>query len=184
MNLKPLAFNPNCKEGFTIIEVLIVITITVMLSAVMLAYSHSSKGLIALFREQAKITSVISQAKSFALQTYIESGSVCGYGVHIDQEKNSFIFFRDTAADCSTSDNVYTPDANPTEEMQTVLISDGVRIQSSDASDILFIPPDPRVVITQGQGQAQEEMNIILETTDGSAQAKINLNSSGQITAR
>ena len=172
------------KRGFTIIEILVVFGIMVMLSGVLILYSNSSKNLIALFREQAKVISIISKAKSFALQTYIENGSACGYGTHIDLEKNTIIFFRDLAEKCADSDNVYTPDANSSEIMEQIALSDQVRLKSSTATDVLFIPPDPRVVITQGQDSSLDKMDIILETADGNTQAKIRLNSSGQITVQ
>lgn len=174
------------KKGFTIVEILVTLGIMTMLSGVMLLYSRSSENFIALLRDQAKVLSIFSRSKSFSLQTYAENpgiGGVCGYGTHVDKEKNSFIFFRDLSADCALSDNVYTENSVPSEFIEKFTLSDSVRIRSSDSTDVLFIPPDPSVVITQSPGQTREEMNVVLETVSGNLAAAIKLNKSGQITA-
>lgn len=175
------------KKGFTIVEILVTFGIMAMLSGVMLVYSRSSEGLIALFRDQAKAVSMFSRAKSFSLQTYLEKtnrGGICGYGVHIDVEKNSLIFFRDLKDNCAESDNIYTPDTLSSEALETVVLSEAVRIKSSDAADVLFLPPDPTVIITKSPGQFSEELNLILETVSGNMSAAVKINRAGQVTAR
>lgn len=173
------------RKGFTIVEILVTFGIMAMLSGVMLLYSRSSENMIALLRDQSKILSVFSRAKSFSLQTYVENsgiGDVCGYGVHVNKEENSFIFFRDLNSDCSESDNVYTENSVPDEMMEKTVLSDAIRIRSLDASDVLFIPPDPLVIITVSPGQTSEEMSVILETISGNLGSAVKLNKSGQIT--
>ncbi len=174
------------KNGFTIVEILVVFGIMAMLSGVMLLYSRSSENLVAILRDQAKVLSVFSRAKSFSLQTYvenIEAGGICGYGIHIDKENGEFIFFRDLNEDCSESDNVYTENSVPEELMERLALSGAVRIRSSDASDILFIPPDPLVFITKSPGETSDSLIVILETVAGNLATSIKLNKSGQITA-
>ena len=178
--LQPSTLNLKPESGFTLIEILVMLGIMSMLSGVMLVYSRSSEKVILLSREQARVISLMARAKSFSLQTYIEGKSACGYGIHIDKDKNTVIVFRDLAADCAASDNIYVADSD--ESVEKFILSKDVRIKSSDATDILFIPPDPRVVIDNNP--ANERVSIVLETADGNSQVIIKMNSSGQITTQ
>ena len=178
--LRPTDYCLRTKKGFTLIEILIMLGIMSMLSGVMLVYSRSSEKLVVLAREQARIISLMARAKSFSLQTYIDGTSACGYGIHIDKGENAIIVFRDLDADCPESDNIYAADSD--ESVEKFILSKDVRIKSSDATDILFIPPDPQVVIDNNP--VNERVNIVLETSDGNSQVVIKMNSSGQITTQ
>ncbi len=181
LNNELKAKSSKLKAAFTLIEILIILGIMSMLSGVMLVYSRSSEKLIVLAREQARVISLMARAKSFSLQTYIEGKSACGYGIHIDKDKNTIIVFRDLAENCAVSDNIYVVDSGD-EIVEEFILGKEVAIASSDASDILFIPPDPKVIIDNNP--VSEQARIVLETIDGNSQVVIKMNSSGQITTQ
>lgn len=162
------------KLGFTLIEIFITISISVLLSAALILYNRVGERQISLFKNQAQIINLILRAKSLALQTYIEGPSACGYGVHFDSA-GVVILFKDQTADCLASDNVYS---GPSEEIGRVALPKDEKFFQLDFSDIIFIPPDPRTVLTP----AIDSGLIIISSNDGSSQVKIKVNSAGQVT--
>lgn len=163
----------QAKDGFTLVEVLVTISITVMLASVLILYSRTGERQILLFREQAKVINMISKAKSLALQTYIDGTAGCGYGIHFSLP-DTLILFKDQAADCAASDNIYS---GPIEDFSHLILGTGIVFSSSDITDILFIPPDPTVKLNPDQVSGI----ITLQTADGGTSARVKLNNSGQI---
>jgi prepilin-type N-terminal cleavage/methylation domain-containing protein len=164
------------KAGFSLVELLAVIAVLAMLSAILIQYSRTGERQLLLFREQFKLASTLSRAKSLAISTFNYPDVPCGYGVHFAPPR-TFILFRDNAADCSSSDRIYS---GAGESIVTDELDPFVRFSGLTASDILFIPPDPRVIITP----AQPEATITLETSDGVASAILKVSAVGQITTQ
>lgn len=73
------------ERGFTLAEILVVITITLLLTGLSLAYTRKSETQIALFVEQAKVAGLLYRAQALALQGYNRNPEedAC-YGVRID----------------------------------------------------------------------------------------------------
>ena len=168
-----LAHSLRSKIGFTLVEVLVTLSITVLLSSVLILYSRTGERQILLYREQSKVINIIAKSKSLALQTYIEDATTCGYGIHFSLP-NTLILFKDISADCATSDNIYS---GPIEDFSHLILATGIVISASDIIDVLFIPPDPTVKLNP----AQVSGVVTLQTIDGGAQARIKMNNSGQI---
>lgn len=162
------------NRAFTLIEVLVTLSITLILTTVMIAYSRSGEQQILLFKEQAKIINVISRAKSLALQTFQSGATFCGYGVHFDVE-GTFILFRDTANECAASDYVYS---GPAERVESYQLDARVRFSQVGIFDIVFIPPDPQVRLSPDQLEA----DIQIRAVGGTATAGIHVTNAGQIT--
>lgn len=161
------------EVGFTLVEVLVTISITAMLASVLLLYSRTGERQILLFREQSKVINMIAEAKSLALQTYIDGASACGYGIHFNLP-DTMILFKDLSADCAASDNVYSGQA---EDFSHLILGAGIVFSATDITDVLFIPPDPTVKLNPDQVSGI----ITLQTADGGTSARIKLNNSGQI---
>jgi prepilin-type N-terminal cleavage/methylation domain-containing protein len=188
--------NQNTK-GFTMTEILAVLGIMSLLTGILITYSRTGERQILLFREQAKIINVVLRAKSLALNTYIEEGSPCAYGVHFDPALKEIRILRDLDAngqtdDCDSTDpglkpdNIYTPsafspnpeDLNPpvVEKLDAILsFSEPIGI-----TDIVFIPPNPDTIITPDPAPSNEG-SIEIISLDGSFK-KIKINNFGQVT--
>ena len=98
------------SSGFTLVEAVVVVGITIILTSIMITYSRGSEQQILFFREQSLITSSILQAKGFAIHTFqpdfqpqftgTESITpICGWGVHVEEETatdypNTIIIFK------------------------------------------------------------------------------------------
>jgi len=170
---------------------LIIIGVLSLMSSILILYSRRAEQQIVLFKEQAKVISILSRAKALSISTYSKSevrkyDRPCGYGVHFEAPR-TFLIFKDLAAqetyhifgrladDCKLSDKKYSGSTEINESFQ---LDPRVSFDSLSLSDILFIPPDPKVVITP----SQDEATVVLKTVDGNKSATIKVNSAGQIT--
>lgn len=185
------------NQGFTLIEVLVVLGIMSLLTGVLVIYSRTGERQILMFREQAKIINVILRAKNLALNTYIAEGSPCAYGVHFDPILKEIRIFRDLDAngqtdDCDSTDpglkpdNVYTPSGsspNP-EDLDPPIVEKldpGLTfVEPIGVTDVVFIPPNPDTVITPDPAPANEGI-IEIAAPDGSSK-RIKINNFGQVT--
>lgn len=144
------------NDGFTLVELIVVISLTLLFVGASVSYNRTSDKLISIYREQGKIVSKIQQAKSLALSTYLgkEGGIGCGWGVHLDSSKSQIIVFKDIPSQgqgeferCKNftgelySDNdVILESLFLTEAKLDLSQGDGIL-------DILFVPPDPKVYL-------------------------------------
>jgi prepilin-type N-terminal cleavage/methylation domain-containing protein len=82
----------SSRAAFTLVEMLVVIGISTLVSAAAILYSNVGQNEVALTVETAKVAQLVLQARELALDTY--TGTVtsttrpCGYGVHFDFDSN------------------------------------------------------------------------------------------------
>jgi prepilin-type N-terminal cleavage/methylation domain-containing protein len=141
------------KSGFTLIETLVVLAITILLSTMLIGYTRGSNTKLPLYIDRATVVGVIQRAKNFALEKYKSdlnsSSKICAYGVHfVVNTPSYFIYSQRTNNDCSllnTNPNCYLYIEN-----QNSCSAFSVKEQSfsllnnnffSSASDVYFIPP-------------------------------------------
>lgn len=169
--------------GFSVIEMLVVMSILVVLTSLLIFYNRTGELQIVLLREQAHFIGTVFRAKSLALNTFIEDAPACGYGVHLDIKTGAapsrYFIYRDKAINCRTSDRIY---AAASDEIvggtETAL---PLRVVFGDIAvrDILFVPPNPQVFLDGSQALA--EASIILQSDDGKTKAAVTINNAGQI---
>jgi prepilin-type N-terminal cleavage/methylation domain-containing protein len=166
------------NKGFTVIEMLVVISVVgLLLTTTMIFYGRAGERQIVLFREQAKILNILSRAKFLSIQTFGKMEPVpCGYGVHFE-EPQSVILFRDDAENCSQADRRYSGEA---EKVESFILDRAVIFEPLPLSDVVFIPPNPRVVMTPEQDQA----TLTIKTTDDKGRLSIKINNFGQISTQ
>jgi len=167
------------NKGLTLIEMLIVISLVSLLSTFLIIYSHAGENRIILFKEQAQIISVLNRAKALSIQMFSEPTSPCAFGVNFSKSDNSFLIFKDLAADCKNSDNIYS---GSQELFNKYRLDSRIQFQNLTLNNIIFIPPDPKVLIDNNSNE--NEASIILEISDKSASLKVKINKAGQITTQ
>jgi len=172
LNPKFYILNSNSK-GFTIIEMLVIIGTLSLISAILIINIRSGGQQVILFREQAKILSILSKAKSLGVATFGKTGVPCGYGVHFEAP-STFLIFKDLAGDCQVSDKRYSGGAEIYEAFQ---LDPVLKFDTLTLSDVIFIPPDPSVVITP----SQDEATVVIKVIKSGTSATIKINSAGQI---
>lgn len=75
------------RHGFTLIEALVVVGITIAMAGVLLAYNRESEKQLALMVSQARVMGALSRAKAFTLEKYaggLATSTACAFGVHFD----------------------------------------------------------------------------------------------------
>lgn len=178
----------NSRNGFTLIELVVVLGITALLSSILISYNHTSRQQISLYVDQMKFIQTIFRAKSLALSPSIQSANsgICGYGVHVDYQAMNYSLF---------SCNV--PQGTNCQGINSISVCSQTRISISDADsnvnfisqsgtprldDVLFIPPDPITLVSSGGAVVADRASVIVQTRDSSlSSAPISVNSAGLI---
>jgi len=176
------------KKGFTIIEVLVAVSITIFLSSALILYNSRSREQTSLYLEQGKVAQIISRAKSLAISTYARENN-CGYGVRFDYANSKYYIFAYGGApvNCATvaQDGIDLQFESevagfPPFQLNPVLIFGSGQ---NRLTDVLFIPPDPETVImTEGDAFPVENGTVYLQTKDGLAGVSVKVGVAGQIT--
>jgi len=162
--------NRSCVSGFSLIEMLVVMSITVLFSTILIGYARESSKQMVLISSQAKVVNLISRAKSLSIATFIdESGlptnpaapKICGYGVHVDKAAGQVFIFRDLAVDCSTSDNKFGSGEMLSSNLDTFSVPNTIQLGAdTDLTDVLFIPPDPIIVINTSKSLPSAKLTL------------------------
>lgn len=167
-------------KGFTLIEVLVVISILAMLTSFLVLYNRTGESQVTLLQEKTNIISTISRAKNLALGVLVQNNNqliTCGYGVYF--KNNNYFIYQDLASDCRGSDRRYSGDGSGERiDNETYNLPTALQL-SSDISDVLFVPPLPEVYFDGIK--AGEEKSILLRINGQSVESQIIINPAGQI---
>lgn len=177
------------RSGFTLVEVMVVLGVTMMLSTIILVYNNSTRETLRLFTEKARIAQIILRSKSLALSTYAVGGEVpCGYGVQFNRPAGTYALVAYRPRDCRIRGGVDTSaDFDVVESSQFTIPSSlefGGEGDGSDASYVIFIPPDPTVLVADENGELVSRGlgRINLRIRGQETGAIITINAAGQIT--
>lgn len=177
-------------RGFTLVETMVAIAITLVLSTIVLSYNRSSEKQIVLFRDQAVVIGVLNRAKSLAIEKFNSDPNVCAFGVHFDQNLSTFVLFQDLSLG-GASEPVFgcrdyaqgTYNSNlrydgGSELFESFSLDPRLEFGAipSNGLDILFIPPEINVTSTEVL-----PVTINIKTKDNSASASITIGQGGQI---
>ena len=187
------------SQGFTLIEMLIVIAISALLSGFAITYSHTGQDQVALSVEAAKISQIILQAKELSVSTYSGAGSSCAYGVALNAAAQTYSLFTysptlTAAGGCPAASAVTTVAAGDMKEYAggswNIPIAKGVIMESSVPSNdiltlVLFYPPLPTTFISRDGGASflkpGATSKIYLKSSQGSDTATISVSPAGQV---
>ncbi len=185
------------QKAFTVIELLIVISVIVILSAVVFISYQSGQQQFALQRSANKLAQDIRRVQEMAMSAqectpvacpsppYISAGGIPagGYGFYIDKSQNDRYFIY---ADTGQSPKVEEYSSSLNEEIETIYLEEGVYIDdfipSSNGFSINFKPPDPEITIKNNAGVDSDNITIIIALTADSLKTKtILVNKAGRI---
>jgi len=172
------------KKGFTLIEILIVLAITSVLSGLAIVYSHVGQNQISLSIEESKIAQLILRAKELSIATYTANDATCAYGVQFNLANSSYSLFaydsatssgsgikatcpsvaRTSAAIDAGAIGIYEQGSWQLHTAAGVSLIDPANLAASEASDtiqdILFYPPDPCTLISLDGATFQSVCNF------------------------
>ena len=177
------------NRGFTLLEIVVVMGIMAILSAMMLGYSQRNSKQVLLATTQVKLASIFSRAKALSIQSFFDSGSgggdevICAHGVHIDIDSQEMFIFQDIrdSGSCPRDPRQYdysaTDDRELEGELNKVSLADkSIKIESADSQYVIFIPPEPRV---EFDGDNPNTSSVVI--TDGDMNLTVTVTKDGQI---
>ncbi len=134
------------QSAFTLIETLVVIAITAVLSTIFIVYSGSSNSNLNLYTSRAEVVSTLERAKSLALDksaygSYGTEGSYCAFGVHFDLAggRNYYLYGIATSSNNCSSMSYAWP--GPSGNIQTSTLTGQAQFIAPTPADIYFVPP-------------------------------------------
>ena len=147
-------------RGFTILELIVVIGVTVFLSSIVIAYSSANRERIALTVETAKIAQLISRQRSLAISTS-DLGALplpslprsiartCGYGIsflHHAVPRAYYVLTRYDDRVCKTDYGISAQQRFELDPLVDFDPSQGLLLE------IAFLSPDPTVIVRREVG--------------------------------
>jgi len=173
------------RRGYSLVELLVVLGITVLLSGVLLAYNRSSERQIVLYRDQALIIGLLNRAKSLAAQKFNPAGSLtdvpCAFGLHFDEVSKDFYLFQDIGpGGCDTPRTAGFDGADTAELIETFSLDRRLEFLSIPAGgfDVMFVAPDLNVSTTLLLGFP---ITVNIRVLGETLKASIIISSAGQI---
>lgn len=175
-------------EGFSLIETLVVIAITGILTAMAIGYTRGNEGRIALIAEQAKLQGMLQRAKALALQGY-ERGEedflgIC-YGVYLDfpaSGVHSFRLFRTPVVPSGGGEVCPRYDSPEKEDIETQPLDPRIAGESG-VIHVSFQSPNLEV-FANGETFAGSKEIYLRVRDDVSKEAVIVIGDGGSVTAR
>lgn len=165
-------------SGFTLIEVMIVVGLIAIFTAIGLGTGGSTNDQVAFFRDQAKIVQAIYQAREFATAT---KGNYCGYGVSVQDATTSITIVRvikDAANNTCHQGTAADPIGQSQIETEKIVTTD-TRISVPSVYKqftLLFVSPfDTQAMIPTGASPC-----FIITSQKGLASSTVRINAIGQ----
>jgi type II secretory pathway pseudopilin PulG len=181
------------NKGFTIIAMVVVISVISILSVFLFANYQGGEGEFALQRSAHKLAQDIrdAQERSVASQSF-KGAYQGGYGISLTEGAETYSLFVDcnedgiyngAALNCQDCSSGSCGAFSETELVETLSMEDGVTVLSlvPDTAGILavvFLPPDPSVTFSP----AASEATISIQGPGTESVESIELNSAGLIT--
>lgn len=147
------------SKGFTLIEIVVVVSIIVIITGIVIFNIGSVRQNSALLKSAQNLSLNMRQVQNYSLSSkdFKAQGVPCGWGIHFNGlGSTSYIIFADLASsqDCSNRDFLRASDGS--EDFEVVNFDAGIVISnlSNNLSDIIFYPPEPSIVFTPDQAIA------------------------------
>ena len=177
--------------GFTLLEIVVTIGITLIFTAVLVGYSRESGRQLVLRSTEAKIISLIDRAKTWS-RTFPEEapsgGKLCGYGVVLNKVSGIMFIFRDlvdASVKCADSDKIYAGAGERLHgiinELQFDASALSIDTGGTTFQEIIFIPPDPRIILNRDAGAGFAR--IVFGVKGEAQKVRIRINNAGQVTS-
>lgn len=188
--------NPQLVSGFTLLEILVVVGITVVLTSMVAGYSREGGRQLALVSTETKMLNLLSRAKFLSVETFFGGGRsgdqrICAYGVKVDVSSQEMFIFQDLSSTpgClpdnprGNNDGKYSDISERLAgELNEVKLTNAtLAFGETDLSEVIFIPPDPKTKINNSN---ISEASIKVKIKEGNGQFVITVNNAGQIKAK
>jgi len=133
------------NAGYTLVELLVVLGVTVLLSSLLIVYSHEGERMGNIMRVRAQVVADINRAKNLAITARDWNGEkTCGYGVYFDTKNNQYIIFTDpSSANCGASDHLRNSSGQ--NDVEVIKVPQKFQLMETNVQQVFFMPPNPTV---------------------------------------
>lgn len=180
------------RRGFTLLEILVVLGVTTLLTGMVLTYGSRGRNQTTLYVEQIKLAQVILRAKALSVATYNRPDIPCGYGVNIDYNQNSYELFSYKPTDCFSikAAGIVDDPLNKYVVIDRFALPTGVKLVKNASNDptattlatVFFLPPNPETFIWLDGGVFSNNPAIVgVGAVDGSLTMPIQVTAGGQV---
>jgi len=177
------------NQGYTLVELLVVLGVTALLSGLLLIYSREGERVSIIMRTRAQVVSDINWAKNLAITSQAWNGQkTCGYGVYFDVNNNRYIIFADLSSDCGSSTHIRGQ--ADTEDVEIIGVPQKFQkfnLFSSNVGQIFFLPPNPTIyfddIPAENDPNRQQAEVVFTYLTEVSPAFELYINPIGQIWA-
>lgn len=188
-------FKKHSQSGFTLVESLVVIAITVLIVGIGFLSYRNVQNRQRVVESAQLLTQAVRRAQGMALEAQSYNGIVPnGYGIYFSADSSSHVLF----ADCD-NDGIYEASdtcAGAPEKIDEVSLERGVKITdlcnkttcygTTRSFHVLFKPPHPETVLTYTEGLNPpgtfgDEVSIIIGSRDGIFSQRITVFRSGLV---
>jgi len=146
--------------AFTLIEMLVTLSIVTLLTVMVIGYSRRSESLTNLMRESERLIYNLKLAQSSAMLTLKNSNQIiCGWGVAFDVNNNQYFLFKDLAQTSCPANYKYDGGSELVDNLKPL---NGVIIKSVNVDSIVFIPPNPDVHFMTNDGDSNAQIQLCL----------------------
>ena len=170
------------KDGFTLVEVLVSISIIGILSAVILLNYRTGQDQASLTRSAAALETSIRDAQDLAAAASELGGSIpCGYGLHYVDSRNYSLYAGRLggAANCQASNHNFQAGTDAVYE-DAKIIEQRVVFKNS-FPDIFFEPPDPATYINDNRSIGVSTVIDLCLESDSSVCRSLIVDTAGRI---
>ena len=159
----------NFCKGFTIIELLVTMSVIAIVSGIALLNFHTGNENLALQRAANKVAQDIRRAADLSIQAEQDTycgGTLSGYGLYADMvTTDSYIMY----ANCNgVAKEGY--DSSSDVIVETIVLDDSVVIKDistpTNALGVSFFPPDPRAALCKNDscpGESSASITLALK---------------------
>jgi prepilin-type N-terminal cleavage/methylation domain-containing protein len=182
-------FNHRRKNnGFTLIEMLVVMAIIMILSFAIYTNQRSGQAPYLLKQGAQKLTTDLRRAQNMAMSGTRIAGNYYGYGIFLQASSTSYILYGEKA-DTGADSTIYNPSGvNQDTIIETINFPRSVVIYSplflSNEAHILFKPPAPATSISDGTDSTLTTVSIILNAPGALATKTVRVTQAGLIEAQ
>lgn len=176
--------NSKSPRAQTLIEVVVALGVILWIASLLILYSRTGEARTRIIRERSRLVLDLRRAQDFALGTreFVSGEIPCGYGIHFESNSTEYIIFADRASSptspCASANSRW----NSSETVETVRLERGVKVLSTEASDIVFNPPEPKTNFYPPLAPGDRDAIIILALErDETIQAKVKVTTAGEI---
>jgi len=152
-------------KGFTLVEMLVTVSIITLISLVFLSYSKSQESINNLNRFSQKLLSDLKEARDNALNmkdlVNINQLIYCGWGIHFDSNNNEYFLFVDKCLSGQKRGNLFF-DSNDIKK-PSFKITQGIKLETG-IQDLVFLPPQPIICINGSCNPLPQEIYLRANT--------------------